>query len=151
MKRGFILFLLLAGIATVSGIFMSHATWLGRVGITFFHKDYNFLKIWWQGAIAVCLIYVLVHYLQLWIKHKLNPPTQKLVPFVLLLLAIVGWYFSYDDLNNNFTHHLLGRRFRYGVYVFWLGWAIVALNGIIGRKTVTKSPTDQDRTETKDL
>ena len=55
MKRVIPFLLFLSGIACASGYLMSKLTGIGKIGITLMHREYQFLKIWWEGAIAVFL------------------------------------------------------------------------------------------------
>jgi hypothetical protein len=128
MKRNIILLVLLAAIACASGYLMSKASWIGRVGITFFYQQYNLLKIWWQGAIAVYLLFIALFSLHTYICSKASVAVSRAFCVVLLLAALAGGYFTYSDFTHNFAHNLLGRRFHFGFYAIWAGWALVPLN-----------------------
>ena len=128
MKRSYYpLLLLLALLSVTSGYLMSKATWIGRVGITFFHKGYNLIKIWWQGAIAVFLVFVLLLFIHDFLQRKLPAVSARLVHIFILILAATGLYFNYDDFHTDITHRLLGRHFHYGFYLVWVGWIIICL------------------------
>ena len=122
---------------------MSKASWVGRVGITFFHKAYNLLKIWWQGAIAVFLVLFLLVMLLTWLQQKLSVTISKLFTFIVLLLGIAGLYFTYDDFQNDFSHHIMGRRFHAGFYLFWVGWLTACLFFLLTKSY--RQITDTDR------
>ena len=127
MKRSILFLLFLAILSLISGLLLSKASWVGRVGMTFFYKEYNLLKIWWQGAIAVYIVWLLLFLLHTFIQRVLPTMTARLLHIVVLVIAIAGLYFTYDDFANNFSHHLLGRRFHYGFYLGWLGWVLICL------------------------
>lgn len=137
MKLTFFFLVLLAGIAAASGALMSKASWIGRVGITFFYQEYNLLKIWWQGAIAVFLVFILLFLLHTFIYNKLSAIAARGFYVLMLLLAVVGFYSSYDDFTHNFSHRLLGWRFHLGFYLVWCGWAVVSLFFLFKRKPQT--------------
>ena len=127
MKRNILFLLLLALLSVISGMLMSKASWIGRVGMTFFYKEYNLLKIWWQGATAVFVVFLLLFLLHSLIHRALPAVTARLLHIVILVIAFAGLYYTYDDFTNNFSHHLLGRRFHYGFYLGWAGWVLICL------------------------
>ena len=135
MKRSYFpLISLLAVLSVISGYLMSKATWIGRVGITFFHKGYNLLKIWWQGSIAVFLILMILFYVHRFLQQRFPAITARLLHVFILLLVAAGLYFTYDDFHTDITHRLLGRRFHYGFYLIWIGWMMVCLFFIFRKK-----------------
>lgn len=144
MKRSIYLLALLALISITAGTLMAGATWIGRVGITFLHKDLNFLKIWWQGAIAVFLVYLLFMWIHSRITAKLSPIPAKLLHFLLLALAAAGLYLTWGDFHHTFSHRLMGRKFHLGFYLFWAGWMVICLYYML----LGKKPTiiAQDKT-----
>ncbi len=146
MKRNSFLITSLALLSAASGYLMSKASWIGRVGITFFHREYNLLKIWWQGAIAVFLFLMSLYLLHSLLQKKMRPGMARLIHFILLLAAAGGLYLTYDDFTNDFTHHLLGHRFHYGFYLVWIGWMLVCLFFIFKRKDKQPVITTQDKT-----
>lgn len=142
MKRSIYLLLLLAILSAVSGILLSNASWIGRVGITFLHKEYNFLKIWWQGAIGVFLVYLALFLLHDAISRKLSVVPAKMIHGVVLLLTIGGYYLTQDDFTHTLSHRLLGWKFHYGIYLFWAGWAIICLYFLLKPRVVKLVVTD---------
>ena len=125
---------------------MSKASWVGRVGMTFFYKEYNLLKIWWQGAIAVYVIWLLLFLLHTFIQKTLPTVTARLLHIVILMIAAAGLYFTYDDFANDFSHHLLGRRFHYGFYIGWIGWVLICLFFAFKRNRKKIIVTNSDKT-----
>lgn len=149
MKRNILFLSFLATLSAISGMLMSKASWVGRVGMTFFYKEYNLLKIWWQGAIAVFIILLLLFLLHTFLQKKLPAITARLLHIMLLMSAIACLYFTYDDFTNNFSHHLLGRRFHYGFYLGWIGWVLICLFFIFKRPNKTRASVtiDSDKKE----
>ena len=147
MKRTIPFLFLLAVLSVISGYLMSMATWIGRVGMTFFYKEYNLLKIWWQGAIAVFIVLMLLFLLHTLLHVKLPIVIARLLHFLMLLIAIAGLFFTYDDFANTLTHHLLGWRFHYGFYLFWIGWMLICLFFLFKKKPPTFFPIDPNSRE----
>ena len=127
MKRTILFLVLLAGLSTTSGYLMSKASWIGRVGMTFLHREYNFLKIWWQGAIAVYLVFIVLFWLHSFIFRRFHVVGARLCFILFFLLGVGGAYLTYDDFTNDFSHHLLKWRFHLGFYLIWAGWVLISL------------------------
>lgn len=143
MKRAFFI-LLLAAVSLASGYLMSGSTWIGRVGMTFFHKGYNLTKVWWQGAIAVFVVLIALFLVHTIIQQKLPTIAARITHLLLLIAAKAGLYLTYDNFQTDFSHRLLGHSFHYGFYLAWFGWIMTGYYFLFSaRKKAT--PTDQDR------
>ena len=116
--------------------------------MTFFYKEYNLLKVWWQGAIAVYIVLLLLFLLHSVIQRTLRPVMARLLHIVLLLAAVGCLYLTYDDFTNDLSHRLLGHRFHYGFYLGWAGWILICLFFIFKRRHTTTIITRSDRMET---
>ena len=148
MRRNILFLLFLAVLAVISGILLSKASWIGRVGMTFFYKEYNLLKIWWQGALAVYIVWLVLFVAHSFIQKKLPPVTARLLHILILFAAIACLYLTYDDFTNDFSHHLLGWRFHYGFYLGWVGWMLICLFFALKRNRTKTTITSSDKTET---
>ena len=147
MKRTVLFLLLLAMLSVASGMLMSKASWIGRVGMTFFYKEYNLLKIWWQGAMAVFIVMLVLFLLHTAIQKALPSMTARLLHIVILFIVAAGLYFTYDDFSSNLSHRLLGWRFHYGFYLGWIGWGMICLFFAFKRRTTTTTiTTDSNKT-----
>ena len=147
MKHRVLIIALLAILSGASGYLMSGASWISKVGMTFFYKEYNFLKIWWQGAIAVFLVFMLLFLFHGILRQKLPGIAARTVHILALLIAAAGLYFTYDDFTSNLSHRLLGWHFHYGFYLFWFGWMLICLFYIFKRKRTITTVTNSDKTE----
>lgn len=121
---------------------MSHSRWIAKVGITFLHKGYNFTKIWWQGAIAVFLIYIVLLSVHSFVQKRMAPNAAKSIHLLMLMAAIAGLYFSIQDFKHDISHHLLGWRFHTGVYLFWGGWMIMAMSFMSAGRAIERGKKD---------
>ena len=144
MKKNILLILFMALLSAVSGLLMSKMSFIGRVGINLVHKEYKFLKIWWQGAIAVFLVLMILLWVHNLVQQKLPAATARLLHVFLLLLVVAGLYFTYDDFHTDISHRLLGHRFHYGFYLGWIGWMLICLFFIF---RTTDQVRGQDRRE----
>lgn len=139
-KRFGFLALVLFVLSVISGILLSRASFIGRTGINLFYKEYKFLKTWWQGALVVFIILLLLALLQSLAQRKLAYKKAKAVQLVCLLLALAGLYFTYYDFRHATTHRLLGERFHLGGYLFWLGWIIVCCLYLFQKQPIEAPP-----------
>lgn len=135
MKKGtsFIL-LLLAALAAVCGYLLSKASLIGKAGITLLYKEYSFLKVWWQGALAVLIFWLLLFFIQGWANRKARAGNAVLAQVSALVVAAIGLFFTYQDFRNDLSHRLLGERFHIGGYLVWIGWMVISLFYLFNRK-----------------
>lgn len=127
MKRKFYLVFLLFVLSAITGYVLSKASLVGRVGISLFYKQYRFLKVWWQAGLLVFLVWLLLFFVQAWVRRKFQAGTARLVHIGTIVIALLGLYFTYSDFRNTLSHRWLGERFHLGGYLFWLGWIIVSV------------------------
>lgn len=118
----------------LSGYLMSKATLVGRVGMSLFYQEYNFLKSWWQGALLVFFILLLLFLALRYIQKKVVYGTAKTISTCFILAGLLGLYFTFFDFRHSLSHKLLGERFHLGVYLFWLGWLVVAVYYFLQQK-----------------
>lgn len=114
---------------------LSKASLVGKAGITLMYREYSFLKVWWQGALAVFACWLLFFLVQDWATRKAKKGNAALAHVAALMLAAIGLYFTYQDFQNDLSHRLLGEQFHLGAYLFWIGWMIISLYYLFrGRK-----------------
>lgn len=127
MKKKTLIIVLLLIVSIISGHLMSKASLVGKAGMSLFYREYNFLKVWWQGALlvftALIVLFVLLHFIQ----RKVAYNKMKTISLMALLAGILGAYFTYYDFRHTLSHRLLGERFHIGAYLFWVGWLLVAI------------------------
>lgn len=126
--------LLLTGLAVLSGYLLSRATLIGRTGISLFYKEYTFLKTWWQGAGVILIVWLLLFWLQGMVQQKSRPAKARFVHIGAIVAALIGLFLTYQDFRNTLTHRLLGERFHLGAYLFWIGWMLVSLYYLTRRR-----------------
>lgn len=127
MKRSLFFFLYLFLLSLLAGYLLSKATLIGRAGMTFFYKEYAFLKTWWQGAAVVLIVFSFLFLLLGWIQKKQAKKTALVWNVLLCVAGGVGLYFTYYDFRHTVSHRLLGERFHLGGYLFWIGWITIPL------------------------
>lgn len=135
-KRTSLLIVFLAALATLSGYLMSKASFIGRLGMTYVYKEYRFLKTWWQGALTVFIVWIILLIIQIIVEKKLSKSTATLVHVVFILLALIGLHFTYSDFQHTTSHRWLKEKFHIGAYLFWLGWIIISAFCIVQKRAV---------------
>jgi hypothetical protein len=118
---------LLAALSVITGVMLSSITFVGRVGMNMFYKQYNFLKIWWQGSLLVFAIWMLVFFAHYFMQKRISKASFLAGNLISLMVSIGGLYFTYCDFRNDFSHRLMGERFHIGAYLFWLGWIGISI------------------------
>ncbi|MBZ4188193.1 cytochrome d ubiquinol oxidase subunit II [Niabella beijingensis] len=125
MKRNYYLLSgLLLLFSLLSGILTSGISFVGRVGVNTFYKNYRFFKTWWQAALVCLILFVVVTLLLYWIDKKFKGSRRVLLLTFFLFLFLVGLYLTYSDFRNALSHRWLGERFHLGVYLYWIGFCI---------------------------
>lgn len=132
--------LFLAALSAVSGYLMSNMSWIGRVGVNLMHKEYKFLKTWWQGGGVVFGVLLLLFGIQYLLQRKLPFVLAKVVHVLLFGAAVYGLYFTYSDFSDDWTHKLLREVFHVGAYMFWAGWMFISIFFLTERRKVVTVP-----------
>lgn len=136
MKRSASLTLFLLILSVIAGVMLSNASWVGKVGMGLFYKEYEFLKIWWKGAALIFLVLMGLYGVQSLVQKNASKSAAKIVHIFTIVLAFVGLYFSYLDFRKDFSHRLLGERFHIGVYLFWIGWIVISIYLLLTKKNI---------------
>lgn len=122
-----LLFSFLLLLSILSGVLMSGASLIGRLGMRYIHTEYSFLRTWWKASAAVLCTWIVFYAVQYWLSKSLNKRGSLLVHVTAILLAIIGLLLTYLDFKNTVSHRWLGSRFHTGAYLFWLGWIGISL------------------------
>lgn len=111
-------------LSIISALLLSQMSWLGRVGISLFQKDYAILKDPIQSAPTIFgiqfLVIVILHLFYVYSKRKL----AKWICVLIFLLAILGLLYTIYDFRETFSHRILKAKFHYGFYLIWIGMMI---------------------------
>jgi hypothetical protein len=138
VKKQLTLVLFLLILACISGYLMSQPSLVGRVGMDLFYKQYQFLKTWWQGALLVFVVWIVLMLLQGFVQKKLSASRARIFHIGMIMLSLVGFYFTWSDFHNSTTHRWLKNRFHIGAYLFWVGWILVSLHFLLQKKDSIK-------------
>ena len=134
------LILFTAFLSIVSGFLISRASWISKIGMDLFYKQYGFLQVWWQAALAVFAILMFFLLVQLFVQKRLAHGGARTVHTIFLLAALTGLYFTYYDFRHTLTHRITGENFHLGFYLFWIGWIVISLFYIFQKKPPKNEP-----------
>jgi len=127
MKRLLPLSVFLAVLSLIAGFLLSKMSFIGRIGISLFYKEYTFMKTWWKGTLVIFAVLFLLMLLQDAVDRKLVKKRANSFQVLALAAAIVGMYFTYRDFQYYYAHKLLREKFHLGGYLFWIGWIGISL------------------------
>ena len=150
MKRSAILVFGLLLLSILSGLLLSKASLVGKAGMTLFYREYNFLKTWWQGALLVFVVLMILFIIQGILQRNKPLVKKRMVHVIAIVLAILGLIFTYYDFTNTVTHRMLGTSFHIGGYLFWVGWIAISIYYLLpSRRDVATSTEFQGRQKEK--
>ncbi|SEN69193.1 hypothetical protein SAMN05216436_12016 [bacterium A37T11] len=139
MRRGGFLILIQALFSALSGYLFSKMSFVGRVGISVAFREYGVLKVWWQTAIILFVIQLML-ITMLFIFRKLTGRIiTRLVAFGFLLIGLLGAYFTYQDFTST-SHKLMRFYFHLGGYLFWAAWAVTCVWFLFTAKGAAVAP-----------
>lgn len=136
MRRSASLTLFLSLLSVVIGYLLSHASWVGKLGIQLFYSEYDFLRSWWKASLVVFLVLILLYAIQTLVQRYATKPVAKIIQVFALVFAVVGLYLSYNDFRHTTTHRWMGERFHLGVYLFWLGWMSISIYFLVMKQNI---------------
>jgi cell division protein FtsW (lipid II flippase) len=128
---------MLAVLSCISGYLMSKASLVGKIGMSLFYQEYNFLKVWWQGALVIFGALMVLFIIHSVVNRMRRRSTAIIIHIIMLCAAVLGLYATYDNFRHDLSHRWLGERFHVGVYIFWLCWMMICLFFLTGRSRVT--------------
>lgn len=137
MRKSGTLTLFLALLSVVCGYMLSKATWLARVGISVFYQEYEFLKVWWKGALMVFVLFLFLYAMQSLVQRHAGKLAARTTHFFCLAAAVVALYLTYDAFRNELSYRMLGERFHIGVYLFWMGWMVISIYLLLAKENAS--------------
>lgn len=147
MKRKFVLVLFLLALSGLAGWLLSKASLAGRVGISLFYKQYQFLKVWWQAGLLLLVVWMILFLVLGRVQQKATTRTARWTQIGAVVVALIGLYLTYQDFRHTTAHRWLGERFHLGGYLFWVGWIITGVFYLTEKREPTRapdSPADKD-------
>jgi len=128
--------------------FITRISWIGRIGIHLFYKEYKILRSGWKTAFLFFGIQLLLILILWFIQRRYAARITYIAGAVLIFLGLTGLMITYNDFQHTYTHRLLKERFHLGFYLFWIGWIATCLYFIIATKIptlTTIAPVELDK------
>lgn len=101
---------------------ISKISFIGRVGIATIHKEYKLLRSGWKTFLLLFGIQIAIIITLNIIQKKVSRKSMILTASLLLGVAAIGFFITFQDFLHTYTHRLLKERFHLGFYLFWMGW-----------------------------
>ncbi|SHF11252.1 hypothetical protein SAMN02745131_01825 [Flavisolibacter ginsengisoli DSM 18119] len=133
MKRRSVYLLILSFFSLVAAYFLSQLSLTGRVGINLIYTQYKFLKHPYIGFLVMFLVFLILFFILHFLYKRLKSNNANKISLTILFLGVIGTLFTFYDFTNNLSHKLLGWRFHFGTYLFWLGWISIPIYYLTSR------------------
>lgn len=128
MKRNYLLLVfILVFLSLLSGNLTAGVSLVGKIGISFFYKQFSFFQSWWQSSLVCLALMLVVGAILYFIDRSTNGLKRKIVLIACFLIFLAGLYLTFRDFRTDLTHRWLGERFHVGVYLYWIGFGIISL------------------------
>ena len=131
MKKALYLAIFQLVLSAVSAYLLSKMSFVGRLGINLFHKEYKILKSPVETFFLVFAIEILAIIILQTVYTLFNKKITNLTAVLMLLIGIAGLGFTVYDFTYEFSHKLLKTKFHIGFYLIWIGIIITSIYYLI--------------------
>lgn len=108
-------------LCALSSYLISKISLIGKIGIGLFYKEYKLLRSGWKTFLLFLTIQLLIIGILYFLYSKRSRKTMSYTAVGILVAALAGLWFTYNDFLHTYTHRLLKERFHTGFYLFWIG------------------------------
>lgn len=106
---------------------ISKISTIGKIGIALFYHEYRVFRSGFKTFVLFFSIQLAIIFgLYLLSKYK----SRKVILYstlALILLAVAGLVYTYNDFMYTYSHRLLKERFHLGFYLFWIGMIVTGV------------------------
>jgi hypothetical protein len=131
----------------LSSYLISKISLIGKIGIAVFYKEYKWLRSGWKTFLFLFIAQLLVIGILYFLHRKRPKKTTVYTSVSILVLALIGLWFTYNDFLHTYSHRLLKERFHMGFYIFWMGMigscVFFLVASALGRQQLTIEIKDQ--------
>jgi uncharacterized membrane protein YsdA (DUF1294 family) len=117
-----LLIVIQAVLMAIAAYLISKMSFIGRLGINWFYQEYSLFKSPLKTGLLLFVIQMVLLGVQWFMNKRYDRKIANIVSSVLLIVALLGLYATYQDFQNTFSHKILNEKFHVGFYLFWLGW-----------------------------
>lgn len=93
---------------------------IGKIGIALKYKEYRFLRSFPKTYFLLFGVQLLVLGILLYTHQKATRKNHLISCAVILVLALAGLFYTYNDFAHTYSHRLLKEPFHLGFYLFWI-------------------------------
>ncbi|MDR2222526.1 MAG: cytochrome d ubiquinol oxidase subunit II [Flavobacteriaceae bacterium] len=143
MGKNFVILILVQAILSlISAFLIAQMSFIGRIGISLFYKQYQIFKNPWKTAALLFMIQLFV-LLILWaFKRYSSNKTANIVAILFLVIATIGCIYTYIDFTST-SHKYMKTYFHSGWYIFWGSWILTTISVLfIKRKNIPLKQTN---------
>lgn len=114
-------------LAVISALLMAQMSWVGKMGISLFYKDYAILKDPISSGVSIfvaqMVVIIILHLLYILTGRK----ALRIACIFFFLLAAIGLAYTINDFRQELSHRMLKYKFHYGFYLIWGGMMLSTL------------------------
>jgi hypothetical protein len=78
-----------------------------------------------KSIIMILIVYMILFMLLGLVYKRMKTNIFNKISFLVLLMGFIGAILTYYDFHHTITHKLLGSKFHFGGYIFWMGYIII--------------------------
>ncbi|TDS54651.1 cytochrome d ubiquinol oxidase subunit II [Myroides indicus] len=150
MRKNIIILILIQLILSfISALLISKMSFIGRLGINLFYREYLIFKTVWKTALAIFAIQFVLVLVLSFFKYLTPNHFSRIIAIVALVIGIAGSYFTFIDFTTT-SHRHMKMYFHSGGYLFWISWSITCMFFIFSKKKKV-SLTDLSIIEEKNI
>ncbi|WP_068596811.1 hypothetical protein [Vaginella massiliensis] len=133
-KKNNLILLLIQGILSLlSGILISKMSWIGKIGISVFYRDYLIFRSWWKTALVIFAIMLFLNLVFYLFQQLIGLRASRILAIVLFHVGLFGLMYTFYDFNYT-AHRYLKSSFHFGAYLFWINWMTSCIFFILKKK-----------------
>lgn len=133
MRRVYYLIITQALLSVAAGVLVSQMSFLGKMSIGLFYRDFALLRVWWQSALLFLAMQLVLIGILLLSRKIMGLGVTSGFAALLLAACVVGVYFTYLDFTET-SRKMMQVYFHSGIYLFWISWGVTCLYFMFFRK-----------------
>ncbi|MDO5655156.1 MAG: hypothetical protein Q4G27_03335 [Flavobacteriaceae bacterium] len=114
-------------LSAISAWLISQMSFIGKLGIGLFYKEYKILKSPIETGILIFALQMFVVILLFICWRFISNKATRIVSLLVIFLACIGLAYTIHDFTYEFSHRILKSKFHTGFYLIWAGMIISAL------------------------
>lgn len=134
MRKNIVILILVQFILSfISGLLLSKMSFIGKLSINLFYREYLIFKTAWKTALAIFAIQLMLIIILSLFKYLTSNHFSRIIAIIALIIGAVGAYLIFIDFTTT-SHRHMKIYFHSGGYLFWINWGITCLFFIFTKK-----------------